>query len=123
MMLCSYLLPLPGQKSKEEGNYIHDGGISATRKFLSYFGLSGLERIVNNVILVNYILVDRSSSSASNEKIFDYIARDSAGSKSMSIMIAALISFLIALEPDFSVYPYRPLVQEYIGGKTMSYVV
>jgi len=110
ILLCSCHLSLPVRKSKEQGNYIHDGGISATRNFLSNYAFCGLERVVDNFILVNYFSTNRSSSSASNEKIFDCAAPDSANSKGISIMIAALVSFLLALELRFRVCRYRLLV-------------
>jgi hypothetical protein len=114
LMLCSCLVSLPGQKSKEQRNYTYDGGISANRHFLSSFVVSGLESMVNNLILVNYISIDRSSSLASNERIFGSVARNSIDSNSISVMIVGLIPFQLALESYFSIYRYRVLVQRSI---------
>jgi hypothetical protein len=114
LMLCSCLVSLPGQKSKEQRNYVYDGGISANRRFLSNFVVSGLESVVNNHILINYISVDRSSSLASNERIFGSVAGNSIDSNRIPVMIAALIPFLLALESYFSIYRYRVLVHRSI---------
>jgi hypothetical protein len=119
LMLCSFLLSLPSQKSKEQRNCIHDRGISPTRKSLSNDVLSVLERGVKNLITVNYFSTDKSSL-AYNQKIFGSVACDSTDSDGISNMIATLILSLLALESGFSVYPYRFLAYR---RQDLSYVI